>query len=89
MTLNKEITMNQQTLKGNWKQIKGKVRETWGKLTDDEIEKIGGNFDQLVGKVQEKYGYKMEEAKMYVNSFLEKANHSLDSSIKKTKTKKI
>lgn len=80
--------MNQQILKGNWMQLKGKVRETWGKLTDDEVEKIGGNFDQLVGKVQEKYGYKMDEAKGYVNDFLDKANSSLDSSIKKDKNKK-
>lgn len=79
--------MNDQILKGNWKQLKGKVQETWGKLTDDEVEKIGGNFDQLVGKVQEKYGYKIEEAKGYINQFLDKSNSKLDESIKTDKAK--
>lgn len=79
--------MNEQILKGNWKQLKGKVRETWGKITDDEVEKIGGNFEQLVGKVQEKYGYKMDEAKGYVNEFLDKSNSKLDASMEAGKAK--
>ncbi|MCB0347583.1 MAG: CsbD family protein [Bdellovibrionales bacterium] len=75
--------MNEQIFKGNWKQVKGKVKETWGKLTDDEIDTIAGNFDQLVGKVQEKYGYKLDEAKKTVNSFLTKLNSSMDKTIDK------
>ena len=43
-------------VKGNWKQMKGKVREKWGLLTDDDLEHIGGHKDRLVGKIQEKYG---------------------------------
>jgi uncharacterized protein YjbJ (UPF0337 family) len=79
--------MNEQILKGNWKQLKGKVRETWGKITDDEVNKMEGNYDQLVGKVQEKYGYKMDEAKGYVNDFLTKSNSKLDASIESDKLK--
>lgn len=41
---------------GNWKQLKGKVREKWGLLTDDDLEHIAGHKDRLVGKLQEKYG---------------------------------
>ncbi len=54
--------MNKDTLEGNWKQLKGKVRENWGKLTDDEVEEIGGRKDNFVGKIQEKYGLNKDEA---------------------------
>ena len=43
-------------VKGNWKQLKGKVREKWGLLTDDDMEHIAGHKDRLIGKLQEKYG---------------------------------
>ena len=43
---------------GNWKQLKGKAKEQWGKLTDDDMTVIEGKRDQLVGKIQERYGYR-------------------------------
>jgi uncharacterized protein YjbJ (UPF0337 family) len=48
--------MNRDWLEGNWKQFKGKVRERWGKLTDDDLDVIAGRRDQLVGRIQELYG---------------------------------
>lgn len=48
--------MNRDQIEGRWKQVKGKVLERWGKLTNDDIDQIAGKRDQLVGKVQEKYG---------------------------------
>jgi uncharacterized protein YjbJ (UPF0337 family) len=54
--------MNWDVVTGNWKQLKGKAREEWGKLTDNDYEEIGGKKDQLVGKLQEKYGWTREEA---------------------------
>ena len=54
--------MNADTLKGQWNQLKGKVREQWGNLTDDDVESVGGNYDKLVGKIQEKYGVGKEKA---------------------------
>jgi uncharacterized protein YjbJ (UPF0337 family) len=54
--------MNQDTIRGNWKQLKGKVKEQWGKLTDDDLDVIAGKRDQLVGKIQERYGMAREEA---------------------------
>ncbi|MGB1949707.1 MAG: CsbD family protein [Marinobacter sp.] len=54
--------MNKDTLEGNWKQLKGKVRENWGKLTDDNVEEIAGRKDNFIGKIQEKYGLKRDEA---------------------------
>ena len=54
--------MNWDTIKGQWKQFKGKVKEKWGDLTDDDLDIIDGKRDQLVGKLQERYGYAKDEA---------------------------
>lgn len=58
--------MNEDIAKGNWKQFKGKVKEQWGKLTDDDIDVIAGKRDQLVGKVQERMGLAQDEAEKQV-----------------------
>lgn len=50
------------TIKGNWNQVKGKVREKWGLLTGDDLEHIAGHKDRLIGKIQEKYGKAKWEA---------------------------
>jgi len=54
--------MNQDIWSGNWKQLQGKVREQWGKLTDDDIDVIAGKRDQLIGRIQERYGIARDEA---------------------------
>jgi uncharacterized protein YjbJ (UPF0337 family) len=54
--------MNSDTLKGNWKQFKGKIKEKWGKFTDDELDQFEGKKDVIVGKIQEKYGLSRDEA---------------------------
>jgi uncharacterized protein YjbJ (UPF0337 family) len=61
--------MNWDIVKGKWGQVKGKAREKWGDLTDDDFEKIAGNKDQLVGKLQEKYGWTREEAERQADEF--------------------
>jgi uncharacterized protein YjbJ (UPF0337 family) len=61
--------MNWDRIEGNWKQLKGKVKEQWGKLTDDHIDQIAGNKDQLVGKIQEQYGISKDEAERQVGAF--------------------
>lgn len=58
--------MNEDTIKGNWKQFKGKVKEQWGKLTDDDLDVIAGKRDQLVGKIQERHGMARDEAEKQV-----------------------
>jgi uncharacterized protein YjbJ (UPF0337 family) len=63
--------MNWDQIQGNWKQMTGKVRETWGKLTDDELTKIAGQRDQLVGTIQKRYGIAKEEAEQQVRRFEE------------------
>jgi uncharacterized protein YjbJ (UPF0337 family) len=65
--------MNEDTLKGQWTQIKGRVREQWGKLTNDDLDQIQGRAEQLIGKVQERYGIQRDEAKRQVDDFLRHA----------------
>lgn len=55
-------------LEGNWKQMKGQVKEWWGDLTDDDLTKIDGKRDKLVGALQERYGYAKERAEKEVNT---------------------
>lgn len=61
--------MNQDVFEGNWKQLKGKLREKWGKLTDDDWDMVAGKKDQLLGKLQERYGYSREEAERDYNDW--------------------
>ena len=61
--------MNQDEVSGNWKQFKGKVKEKWGKLTDDDMTVIEGKRDQLVGKIQERYGYAKDQAEREVKDW--------------------
>jgi len=62
--------MNRDTLKGQWMQLKGKIRQQWGKLTDDEIDQMQGNTEMLIGKLQERYGYERERAEQEVDRWL-------------------
>lgn len=61
--------MNWDQVKGSWKDFKGKVKEQWGQLTDDEIDQIEGRRDQLVGKIQKQYGVSKEEAERQVDDW--------------------
>lgn len=61
--------MNRDIIGGNWKQLRGKAQEKWGKLTNDDLDVIDGKKDQLVGKLQEHYGQSREDAQREVDSF--------------------
>jgi len=61
--------MNEDTFKGQWTQLKGRVREQWGKLTADDIDQIQGRTEQLVGKIQERYGIARDEARRQVDAW--------------------
>jgi len=58
----KEYLMNKDILEGKWKQIRGEAKAWWGKLTDNDLDRVAGKFDVLVGLLQEKYGYTREQA---------------------------
>ena len=55
--------MDWNRVEGSWKQMKGKIKEKWGKLTDDDLNVIDGKQDQLEGKIQERYGYAKDQAR--------------------------
>jgi len=61
--------MNWDRVEGNWKQLKGKAREKWGKLTDSDFETIAGKKDQLVGRIQERYGVARAEAERQADAW--------------------
>ena len=62
--------MNTDQLQGKWKQMKGSIKERWGRLTDDDVDIVNGRSDQLVGKIQEKYGIAKEEAQRQVDEWM-------------------
>jgi len=62
--------MNEDILKGKWRQIKGEVKSRWGKLTDDDMDRVEGDAEKLIGKVQERYGYQRDEAQREVDDFV-------------------
>ena len=66
----KEAEINKDILAGKWKQLRGDIKERWGKLTDNEIEQIEGRYDKFIGKIQEKYGYSEPEAEAEIKRFL-------------------
>lgn len=61
--------MNEDRIGGNWKQFKGKVKEKWGDLTDDDMTAVEGKREQLVGKIQERYGYEKDRAEKEVKDW--------------------
>jgi uncharacterized protein YjbJ (UPF0337 family) len=63
--------MNKDIFKGKWKEMRGQIKEWWGKLTDDELEQANGNAEQIVGLLQQKYGYTREAAEKEFNRRIE------------------
>ena len=66
----KEIAINWDQVEGNWKQFKGKAQQQWGKLTNDELDRIQGRQTELAGLIQERYGKTKEEAEREINDWL-------------------
>ncbi|HWY94250.1 MAG TPA: CsbD family protein [Steroidobacteraceae bacterium] len=61
--------MNEDKIKGQWKQLAGKLKARWGKLTDDDLEVADGNSEYLAGKIQERYGVAKDEAQKQIKEF--------------------
>lgn len=61
--------MDQDRIKGKWKQLNGTIKEKWGKLTDDDLKVAEGDAEYLAGRVQERYGLAKDEARKQVNDF--------------------
>ena len=63
--------MNEDIFKGKWKELKGRVKEKWGNLTDDDVTRVEGKTEKLVGILQEKYGYSKDKAQEEYNEFMD------------------
>jgi uncharacterized protein YjbJ (UPF0337 family) len=61
--------LNEDILKGKWRQIKGEVQKKWGKLTDDDLDKIDGDREKLLGRLQENYGVAREDSETMLKEF--------------------
>jgi uncharacterized protein YjbJ (UPF0337 family) len=64
--------MNWDRIEGNWKQFKGKAREQWGDLTDDDLDVVEGKRQQLAGKIQERYGLAKDEVDRQIDDWLKR-----------------
>jgi uncharacterized protein YjbJ (UPF0337 family) len=77
--------MNWDRIEGNWKQAKGKVKEHWGKLTDDQLDVIGGRREQLLGVLQESYGIAKDEAERQIHDWEKRNEHDFDAAARPTR----
>lgn len=68
------IDVNWDVLEGNWNQFKGAVREKWGDLTDDDLDRMAGNREQFVGRLQERYGMMRDQAEREADAFVRDLN---------------
>lgn len=64
--------MNEDIFKGQWNQFKGNLKQTWGKLTDNDIAMVEGSYDKFVGVLQERYGWERERAEKEVSSYFDR-----------------
>ncbi|MFO7662324.1 MAG: CsbD family protein [Chloroflexota bacterium] len=62
--------MNEDIFQGKWNQMKGKVKQQWGKFTDDDLDRISGKRDEIVGLMQERYGYDRARAESELDNFV-------------------
>lgn len=63
--------MNREQMAGNWRVMRGKVKEQWGRLTNDDLDVIQGKHDQLVGKIQQRYGKERDQVERDVDRWLD------------------
>lgn len=71
--------MNEQTLKGKWKEIKGEIQRVWGNLTGDELDKAEGDMKSIAGIIQQKYGAKKEEVSTRLNEIVDRYGSKLSN----------
>ena len=68
--------MNWDRIKGNWKQVEGRAKAQWGKLTDDDLQVVAGHREQLAGRIQERYGVAKDEVEKQLTAWQSTANDS-------------
>ena len=76
--------MNKDVFEGKWKQVRGETKLWWGKLTDDDLDKVGGQFDVFAGLLQEKYGYSRDQAEEEIEQKMNEYETKLKESMPKS-----
>jgi len=76
-TRKEAIPMNQDILAGKWKQMRGQVKQWWGKLTDDDLDRIDGTMDKLAGALQERYGWERDQAEREIKKRFERYDEEM------------
>jgi uncharacterized protein YjbJ (UPF0337 family) len=66
---------NQDIISGHWKELKGKLKQHWGKLTDDDITTLRGTYDEIEGLLQKRYGYTKQQTEKAIDEFIEKSGY--------------
>ncbi len=66
--------MNQDIIQGKWHEVKGKLKQKWGQLTDDDIDQMRGSSEELQGVLQKRYGYEKDIAKKHIDDFVKENN---------------
>jgi uncharacterized protein YjbJ (UPF0337 family) len=79
--------MNSDQFEGKWKQLKGQVKQRWGKLTDDDVTALSGKKDELVGKIQERYGITREQAETEADEWARASAAELKQETRSTTSK--
>ena len=74
--------MNKDTFKGEWNQLKGKIKQEWADLTDDDLTHAEGSFDKLVGRIQERYGHTKDKVEQQVREWREGVQNSVSTKLK-------
>lgn len=72
----KEDFMNEDIFSGKWKELKGHVKEKWGKLTEDDLTRVEGKREQFIGVLQQRYGYKKDQAEKELDAWLDSVEES-------------
>jgi len=70
--------MNEDIFEGKWKEMRGQIKEWWGKLTDDDLEQAAGNTEQIIGLLQQKYGYTRQSAEEEFNRRMKEVKELVD-----------
>ncbi len=84
--ITKENNMiNEEMIKGKWKEIRGEIKTQWGKLTDDELDKTSGNLESIAGIIQQRYGSKKEEIQAKLNGIVSKFSEKTEEVKKSVK----
>lgn len=81
----KDFVVNEDTIKGKWKEFKGEVRKMWGKVTDDELEQAKGDLTAISGIIQQRYGETKDSVQSKLNNYLSSFEQGVARSAEKAK----